>query len=173
MPDAWACGNGVFWNRDFFPMPGYRRANVTGACSADGTNAQGLNYRWGFSFHLLLITCVLNATAALLFYGLWLFGNGERMGTRRAVGAGSEIGAMVEIVRQARAIYGDRAVDGTWDSEHDEAQNRGRRTGLSVEVDEETQARRDMSKRSGPWHKPRRREAGDLMEDGHGIVQVP
>jgi len=129
MPAAWVCDNRIFMASDFDPMPGFSWPNVTGVCEAAGAG-----YRWGFSYHLLLAVCVLNLVAAVTMYTLWLFGTGHAAGTRRAREGPSSLRAAVDIIDQARRIYGDAAVNGTWSAHEMREKIIGGHMGMRMEV---------------------------------------
>lgn len=130
MPEAWACGNGLFYHRDFFIEwePGANVANVTGKCTG------GTDYRWGFSFLMLILVCVLNIMTAIGLFALWMYGSACSDGSRRGTESLNTIRVAADIVTQARRYYGESAVDGTWSSQDmDQKIYRGKR-GMRMDV---------------------------------------
>ncbi|KAH8647826.1 hypothetical protein BX600DRAFT_443170 [Xylariales sp. PMI_506] len=116
-PGAWSCGDSYFWQEDMVPQVDHSIANVSGSCTAVGSGVLGDSantFKWGFSFHMLLLTCVLSLAALVGFYVLWLYGRGGAAGTRRARESPNVLRAAADMVGQARLYYGDEAVDGTW-----------------------------------------------------------
>jgi hypothetical protein len=130
MPTAWTCGNRIFENKDFSPQPGWDFANVTGTC-----NSGASNYRWRFSYPLLLFACVSSLVAAAALYVLWLYGTGDAEGTRRAREGVSTIRAAADIIEQARVLYGDGAVNGTWNADEMDQNICGGARGMRVKVE--------------------------------------
>ena len=98
-------------------------SNVTGFCQA------GNNYEWGFSYLLLLFTCIAQSLFAIIMYALWFEVHRNSVtrdrGTRevrRDVPSGegtweredypSVISHATEMVRQAEEAYGEEVK--TW-----------------------------------------------------------
>jgi hypothetical protein len=132
MPAAWACGNHIFAHKDFTPQQGFNFANVT------GTSNSGNGYRWGFSYHLLLLVCVLNLVSAAAFYALWLYGSRDAEGTRRERGRNFTVRAAADTVEHARRFYGDVAVDGTWNADEMDERIYGGARGMRIDVERKT-----------------------------------
>jgi hypothetical protein len=132
MPEAWACGNGLFYHRDFSTEfeAGVNFPNVTGQCTT------GTDYRWGFSFLMLLLVCILNMVAAIGFLSLWLYGNRDSNSYYR--GRDREglntIQTAADIVAQAKEYYGEAAVDGTWSSQEMNKKIYKGKRGMRMEV---------------------------------------
>jgi hypothetical protein len=132
LPSTWTCGNQIFDDKDFFPQFGFSFPNVTGTCNGLG------NYRWGFSYPLTLLVCVLNLVGAITLFALWLYGTGDAQGTRRAKESTSTIRAAAHIIDQARTIYGDEAVNGTWNADEMDQNIYGGKRGMRIKAERNT-----------------------------------
>jgi hypothetical protein len=94
-------------------------------------------YRWGFSYHLLLLVCVLNLVSAAAFYALWLYGSRDAEGTRER-GRNFTVRVAADIVEHARRLYGDVVVDGTWNADEMDERIYGRARGMRIDVERKT-----------------------------------
>jgi len=65
LPNAWLCNGLALPTVDFSNYEHSGHYNVTGLCQA------GNVYEWGFSYLLLLFTCIAQSLFAIIMYALW------------------------------------------------------------------------------------------------------